>query len=245
MFRYDNWEFPKEIEVVDFDGDGLRIRSSVTERAFSHGGVDTADGKISSRQLKLKVKIYGRNETEHKKLEDDFKFHLLQGKKRLYPDMTRYINVTRVSNVSHKWLNNVNFKLASEIELTMVCEDPFWYFGNVMQEETIVSSPHDFTVFNTGNVEAFPIIVITANADNPAMTLKNETDNLLFSYIDANFLSGDVLVIDCIKGTVQKNGISSIKFFSGSFIKLLHGANAMKYTGANSSIKLEYTNRYL
>lgn len=165
---------------------------------------------------------------------------------KLYKDSDRYINVESMNLRSHEHLTNYE---RSRGELELFCPDPFWYDEDETTEPTwtVTSSPDTEAVFNTGNVDVFPVIEITAGADlSGGIELKNETDgNALFTYIDSSFTSGKVLTVDCVDGTVDLDGTNTVRFFEGQFLRLLAGSNSLQYTDGNCSIVVKHRDRWI
>ena len=232
-------------EIIGFDKGSLRVRSAPTDRSFSHGSMDTADGKISGRTVRLIVRLVGWSEESYKKLEDDLLYHVYQEDWKLFPDAQRYINVKRLVSADHSWESNVQFKTMGTWTFSFFCEDPFWYFGSVERVLTIDASPFSFDLYNIGTAQAFPIITIVPSASNPTMSLENQTDDLMFQYVDANFVTSDSLVVDSQLGTVVRNSTNSIKYFTGSFPRLSPGRSEMEYTGALGTMTISWVNGYL
>jgi phage-related protein len=200
---------------------------------------------IDSGTLKITVNIYGATSAAHKDLKDAFLKNIMTEDQKFYPDAgKRYLNVKRCAGTAHQWLSAQSYGMAAQVQVTFVCEDPFWYEGYVEETTTIASSPTTFPIFVTGNVEVHPIITVTPSATNASMKLENLTDDTLFTFIDANFLSGEVMVFNGVTGAVTKVTPDKIQYFAGSFLRLLPGLNYIKYTGAVGTVKIAFTNRF-
>jgi phage-related protein len=135
----------------------------------------------------------------------------------------------------------------AKISFVCLCPDPYYYYetGNT-DTQNIAASPTLFSINNPSDFFVFPVIEITNTANNPSLQLKNITDNdRSFNYVDAAFLNGDVLTVDCVAGTVFKGIVNSIGYFAGNFIRLLPENNEFEYTGANCQILTTWTKREL
>jgi len=177
---------------------------------------------------------------------DDLMRQVVKQGVKFYKDANRYLNVQSMRLQSHKFIIG-DAKATGAIDL--FCPDPFWYDINQTTETawTVTSSPVSNWYWNQGNIDVAPIIEITASADLSAgIELKNETDgNALFTYGDTNFTSGTKLTVDCLNGTVDLDGTTTIRFFEGRFLRLLADANKLTYTGGNCSIVLKHRDRWL
>jgi len=225
----------------------IQRRSKLFERSFAHGAVDGADDKYGVRVVVMRGIISGETDAEFRTAWENLKTWLAKSDLKLYFNSdSRFVNVKKIRSISEPYRDGLFFRYA-EIMFECLCLDPFIYEATETQvQENITGSPQAINVTNSGNVEVFPEITIVPSADNFDLTLKNTSDdNRLFRYQDTFFENGDTLVVDCKIGTVQRNSVNTIHNFTGSFLRLLPGANSLEYTGANGTITIKFRNRYI
>lgn len=228
------------------DGFTTSIKRNIVSIAFAHGGRDIGDQKLAPRTLRVKSVITGSDAADYQTKWDSFMAAMAKPNQTFAYKAGRYINVDSIDVRSHAFIIG---DLAAIAEFDLYCADPFWYADSETTESTwtVTSSPDTDSYTNTGNVEVFPTIEITASADlGSGIELKNQTDdNTLFTYTDSSFTSGKKLTVNCKLGTVNLDGTNTIRFFEGQFLRLLVGANTLEYTGGNCAIVLKHRDRWL
>jgi hypothetical protein len=213
-------------------GFSWKRRTKQEDIAFSHGSKDTGDGKVDARAIIVKGIIHANTVAEYETAMEDLNKALYKEDQKLYFDNTKYINVYRVESISHENKEGA-FLYVAEIEIKFEAIDPFFYqFTQSIDFQFITASPYQFNITNSGNVEAFAVIGMTTRVTNADFTLKNITAGLSFSYQDASFVAGNTLMIDGQEGTVKRNGVDQIRYFSGTFLPLVSGVNVLEYAGA-------------
>ena len=246
-FQYGTYTFPSGVEVTQSRESSFQVKSRLQGRSFSDGGIDIGDGKVSPKTINLTVVIYGDSESDFLTKIDNFKTAICQKNKRLTPDgFSRYINIKTVKSAVADWINPQQYKKGQKFNVSFVCEDPFWYDTQEQSHtETITSSPTTFSITNDGTAETFATIEITAASDISTLLFENTTNDTQFDYTETSFLDTNVLTVNSVDGTVEREDADTIKFFSGSFIKLNPGSNSLKYTGGNCSIIVKHFKRYI
>jgi hypothetical protein len=235
-------------------GIGWGRRSDLTQRAFAPGAVDKSDGEIKDNIITLSGMIENENIllfvtekslTYTALLKQDFKLFISINESYL-----NYWHVKKVLDVKEEWIEGQDYT-AAQYEVTFLLSDPYaYYHTDDSTTITVDSSPKSGTVTNNGIVPDYPVITITADATITSLVIENETDvpegasdGLQFQYLDNNFVGTDVLIIDCKKGTVERDGTNTIRYFSGSFLKLLPGSNTITVTcqtSGSTTVKFEY-----
>jgi len=238
----DSWELPNNFHLTDA---GFEKRMELTERAFSDGGINKGDDMIDIRSLKLEGELLANSDGEYDSKWNELILKMTQVEFYL-EDGSWQILIAGAKRIDQTFDKSLRKRLG-QIEIELVASDPFWEHKDLStKEESCPAPPEEFVVTNDGSYVAYPVITITANANNPNMTLKNITDNnAIFSYIDSGFLITKVLVVDCKKGTVKLDGTNTIRYFAGQFLRLLPGNNTIRYEGANATVKFEFYRRKL
>lgn len=114
------------------------------------------------------------------------------------------------------------------------------------QEETISSTPTEFTLDQDGDVPVYPVIKISADrgADVSAgFSLQNLTTGEILGFSD-DIASGDDLIIDCFNQTIENDGVDALADFSGDFMSLAYGQNTLVYAGDDCTITIDWVKRY-
>lgn len=220
-------------------------RINLSNRAQADGGANSGDGKVNPRIITLSGQLWGESDSEFEAKYDALVLKLMQND--FYLRNGNWQILIHAMQNYDPTIDKGLWKRLEEGEFELVALDPFWYYTALSsKEETITTDPQSFVANNEGNYDVYPVITITAAANNLSMSLKNETDeDVLFSYVDGGFTTGKVLVVDCGAGTVELDGVDTIRYFSGQFLRLLPGNNTLTYTGANATVKVEWYKRKL
>jgi phage-related protein len=162
-----------------------------------------------------------------------------------YP-IDRYLTLTKLVGTRKRFAQGLEWRTA-QIDLDFVCEDPFWQDVETYTEATSLSSGAYTSFYNPGSVESFPTIIISTIGSNISLTsLKNVSDNgQLFTYADLAFTDVGTLVIDGINGTVTRDSTNTVRFLTGSFVKIVSGINTLQYFGDAAQVSITYRPRYL
>jgi len=238
----DSWQLPSEFHLTNLD---FRRRLKISPKAHADGAADISDQKIEPRYLSLEGLLSAENDSEYDNKWNELILKISQ-KDFYLRDGDWQILIHRTRDVKQSFDPGLRKRL-SEIEIEFVALDPFWYHKDLSYEEQSCSSPPtEFTVTNDGNYMVYPVIKITANANNPSMSVKNKSDNnILFSYSDGGFTTGKQLIVNCKEGIVQLDEVDTIRYFDGQFLKLLAGNNTIEYDGAAATIRFEWHKRCL
>lgn len=229
------------LEAFDF-----ATRAKAQPKALAHGGILSEDDHVETRNVEVEVIIEGENIHDYIVQTNELKRYAYQKDQRLYISDNRYINVAGLIKFKEKYIKGF-YMVKSIIDLTFLAIDPFVYQDGMEEiTKTITGTPAQFTVDNPGNIDTPAVITITASASATSINLKNITDNnRQFDYNDVQMVTGEVLTVDAINGTVYRGSVNTINNFGGTFIKLLPGDNVIQYTGGNCSIKIEFPVRWL
>ncbi|MBP2653357.1 MAG: hypothetical protein H6Q73_926 [Firmicutes bacterium] len=223
----------------------LSQRVDATSKMFQHGGILTADGKVDYREIEITVEIDQTTTANYFAVVDLLKRYLAQADYKLYITGDRYINISNLSSISETFVDGWYLK-KSELTITLLALDPFWYTGTATSTTTITATGQSFTVTNSGSIDTPIEITITATDACTSITLVNSSDNSrTLSYINADFTAGKVLVINSTDGTVELNGDNTINYLTGTFMHLVPGDNIFTYTGGACTIKIDYPVRWL
>lgn len=162
-------------------------------------------------------------------------------------DDATYINAVK-TNYGYSFKAGEAAHLRAKYFIDFVAGDPYWYSEtvNTSTQTNVASSPHSFSVTNTGG-EATPVkIDITALSVDKTGTFKltNTTNGLSASY-GGTITAGQVLTIDCATLKVVNSGANGLPGFSGSFWMLVIGTNNVTYEGPTGvTIVVSWTNRW-
>jgi hypothetical protein len=248
-----------EVEFSNFTLEGIPInrRSTLKDRAFQDGVVDTSDGKLKNNVLTLNGALYGASFVLQQLIIrtiaaswNDFKLYRSASGSYDY-----YYNIKKVLSMEENWIEGQDYD-AANYELKLLVTDPYVYKHTATSDTiTVDSSPKTDTVSNDANgAPVYPVITVTADTTISSLTVENlsdvpegASDGLQFTYLDPNFVNTDELIIDCQNGTVEREGTNTIRYFSGNFIRLLTGNNSIKVTCQTSgatTVKFDFNERY-
>ncbi|SMC63142.1 phage distal tail protein [Sporomusa malonica] len=234
-------------ELASVDGlGGHTIRTDDETRAYSHGRIETGDGKVDSKTIEVEVYIFGVNRLDHDQQYNSLLAAFNQKKYKLFVRDDRYMNIECMSKDTHEWFKGFQF-VRSKLTVTLKAIDPFWYdTGSIIERRTITETPKTLIIDNPGNIDVSPVITITATNTCPSILITNITDeNRQFQYADLQLTAGSTVKIDCQNGTVYRGTANSLNAFNGTFLKLLPGENEITYAGEDCVIDFEFTRRWL
>ncbi len=235
------------------------VRSKMQKRAFQDGGLDISDGRIDFRTIRIMGMIQGTSRSNYLTNIRAFEtainkrdYQLFFGDPATYD---HYVNIEKPLKIRVTPIEGQDYE-ASMIRASLLAADPYWYYKTDDDTTiTVDSSPKSGTVANNGNVDAYPVITVTADTTITSLQIENETDvpegesdGLQFTYADNAFFNTDELIIDCQAGTVERESSNTIRFFEGAFLKLLPGNNTITVTCQTSgatTVKFDYAKRFL
>jgi len=232
-------------ESFEFKGNDYRYSSSISKRAFAHGGIDTGSGHADAQRVRLNGWIFGATDTAHRDDYDALLRAITKEDQELrWGAHPRFIKVKRVRSMRQEFEENI--ETVSKVRIDFQTEDPFWHFEIPNSIATAMNSPvSTFTLINSGNVDTFPTFTIVSSDSNAAgLTLRNVSDDSnLMVYTDINLTADTTLTIDNAVGTVARGSINTLRNFTGQFIRLVTGANTFEFTGAKALLTAVYRER--
>jgi|GEM_PF-1636635 len=234
-------------KTFSIEGTPFKIKINKKDIAFSHGAIDTGDGKIEERYVTLKGTIYGSTDAEYEANLNALFAAIYKQDQTLYFDNEKYIEFTKLVSVNPVNIKGADLR-ACDIAIQFLAEDPFWYYvAPSTKNQAITGTPTLFDAINEGSVEAYPIISICNNGSYVPMTLRNLTGaSLVFKYDEFGFLDGATLVVDCVEGTVKRDGINTLRYFDGAFLHLVASTNSLLLDGlTDANVLVEWHRRQL
>lgn len=238
--------------VVYFFNESFFIRehdfkwgTKVTDRAFAHGGVDTGDGKVKGRKIRIEGNLFADDDATYRSDYDAlFAAAVKENQELRWGAHPRFLKVKRVSQIRVRTIEHV--ETASEVRVDFETEDPFWNFNAVNSISTDLNSPVSvFTLTNSGNVDTFPTFTIVSSDNNSTgiSVQNNSDDDVKLIYADVNQTSGSTLVINNAEGVVTLGAANTLRFFTGPFFRLTPGVNTITYEGGKGVVVAVYRER--
>lgn len=256
VYVADSDERPK---IIDADGNEFilpktfNVRSepaakkqALMDVAFAHGARDVSDGKMSPRVIEVSGKIWADTDDAYNTAWDALAVQIVKENFKLQ-DRGRQINVWKVQDIQHAFPSLVNYRYG-EVALQLLCLDPFWYaIAAKTKTFSLTTSPQIFQFDVLGNADVYPVITIASLASNTDFTLEATSDAAAsFRIQDSGALNGTSIVVDCVAGTVKRDGTDIISKISGQFLRILGGReNRFTYTGAHANIVFSYKEAWL
>ena len=243
------YNFPPDFWIRD---DPFDTNKNVINSYYAAGGRNIADGFLNPRYITIGGQIRGNTSQEYETNYRSFVKAILKGGylEKSEDVVSRYIEVKAPDvqmGPEEGTSNGIQYK---EITVIFLAEDVFWKDSTETVDLNIVTGDDTLTIDNTGSdFLALPIITVNANqgVDVPGVKMVNKSDGgMEFQYNYNRFQSGDILIIDCEKGTVKLNNTDSIEnFFPGRFFRLQPGENTIEYEGNACSISFTFRKVYL
>ena len=225
----------------------ININNKIEKLAFSHGGINEADGFTEPTTLEVEGIIYGDTsllcEQNFKALNSAF---LEGGKLSINDDIvSRYIDVSP-AKISSEW---IRYPFVKSVNILFNIEFPFFLDTAETTQPAVLTGNTTFTIDATGSVaNILPVInVIAHSVDIPNFKLQNTTDGGIFiEYVNPYFITGDKVEINNSLGTIKRNGIDEIAFFyDGSFLRLKPGVNTFVWTGQAATLEFIFRKTYV
>lgn len=240
------YNFPPAFWLGD---DSLDFSQQVQNIAFAAGGKDISDAFPQARTIIVTGALRANSLAEFETAKRAFSKAILKGGKLYVSDDTvsRYL---QVSNPQIKSSYIGDYRLEHPATVSFLVELPFWQDDTETSDVNIVTATDEFEIdVSDSDFIVFPVITIEADqATNiPLVKITNLSDGgMAFTYTDPNFVIGDTLIIDCIAGTVKRNGNDTIAFFSpAKFLRLQDVVNTIKYEGSAATVTFSYRKVYI
>lgn len=223
------------------------------ERVHQHGTVLTGDERIKTRIGRIWGTLNYSTRDAFRTALENMRNACYQEKPKLYADEYwpgKYLMIGSVSDFITNYLVTLR---AADIEIIFKVIDPFWYSEDASSRAwSITANILSRTVTNSGLMEAHPIITYKAGGSQISLKVRNEDDgNREFTYSKAGgvLTLNEILEVDCVEGTVKKNGTNDIYNYRGPILRLVSGANRIRTTiiGAvgTSRIQFDFRARWL
>jgi phage-related protein len=240
---FNEYTMPKTFHVR---AEPVARKQAILDVAFCHGAKDVSDGKMTHRIIEVSGRIWAATDEDYNDKWDDLAKELVK-ENILIEDRGRRIKVLKAVEIEHVYPSQVDYRYG-EVSINFLCLDPFWYAAAAESKQfEITESPKTVKFDCGGNVDVYPVIQITCTNDNTDFTLKSVTDgDKEFRIQDPGALAGQVIEVDCAKGTVKRGTTDIISKFTGLFLRILGGMeNEFVYTGANCTLKFMYKEAWL
>lgn len=198
--------------------------------------------EYGDKSLSLNGKIYGATQTAARTAFDAFIQAITNGEKDLYLYDDRLIR----GFLSSQDNDYIAAMRVMKFSLKFTAQKPFHYFiQRYRSQQAISASPTTFTVTNNGSVTSKPDIRFVAGGSNiTSCILENLTTGQIFSFT-STVIAGNTLQINCDEAYVLNNAVESLQYFVGDFLYLNPGANQIKFTGSNCTIKFDTRDAWL
>ena len=131
---------------------------------------------------------------------------------------------------------------SGQFDVTFRCE-PYAY---AVTGKTADFAADAATIVNAGTVNCYPVFTVTFTATATEFKVIKGTE---YVRVVKSFIIGDVLIIDCTKGTVKLNGTTIMTYLdwqNSIFFGLSHGSNALTATPTSkTTVSTAYLERWL
>lgn len=207
-------------------------------------GVITPTTEHDSVSFSMAGKVYGTTPTAARTSFDAMLQAINTGEKDLYLYDDRFIRAFLESE-DHEYIAALR---AMKFSIKFFAQDPFHRaLQKLRNQQSISASPTTFTLTNNGSAYTKPLIKFVAGgSDITSLTIENLTTGQTWSWT-GTVTAGNTLEVDFEAATVLNNSVDSIQYSVGDFpqFRIDPGANQIKFTGSNCTIKIDYFERYL
>jgi len=230
------WEEPFE----------LKIHSEEFPRR--HGSIVQKVAFIRPKRIVVTGYVAKSSESVLKTYLEDLKQKFLEeGRDKLQlRDDNRYLNAI-LSGFGFRLERDQSPLVSAVFTLEFFADDPFWYDINIDTDtqSAIASSPHTYSLTNSGKSPTPPTIEIKAAGGDATDVKVTNTTTSLFVRFAGTITNGQTLIIDHEDRTVDNSGANGMNDFTGSFWELVTGVNNLEYTGPTGvDVTVSWTKRY-
>lgn len=245
------YTFDSGFDLHDWSDHDFSVRGKQIPRFGRHGAAEVGDRGIEPRVVTVRGEFHAANQAALDTFLDTLKKHLHHNG-NLYRFSWKsgyYITVDHVQRFQGTRFSGGLAYRSIRVEIDFLCVDPFWYSttADSVAATSIGTSPKNITFTNNGNVPSPLTIQCDPTATWDDFTIANATDGgEILRYRDPGFGSGDQLIINGQEGTVERDSLNTVRYFSGAFLRVLPGSNTITYTGdTGGTITLTAPKRYL
>lgn len=245
------YTFPADFDLHNWGDRDFTTRSKVLDRFGRHGAKQIAFRGLRPRIVPVDGAYHAASQAALKTFLDDLTEALHNNAQpyRFSWEAGFYINVSQVRQFKAKRFEGALAYKSVKISIDFECNDPFWY--STADDSTgaisITTSPQTIPFTNNGKAASPLKIQCDPTATWNDFTIENDTDeDNTCRYNDPAFMSGDQLIIDGLNGTVERDGLNTVRYFRGAFLRVLPGSNDIIYTGpTGGTITLSAPKRFL
>jgi phage-related protein len=207
-------------------------------------GVYIPNAEHDVLSLKLTGNVYGTTATAARTSFDAMLQAINNGEKDLYLYDDRFLRVFLESE-DHEYIAALR---CMKFSLGFVAQSPFSYFVQRLRtQQAIAASPTTFAVTTNGSVYTKPkISFVAGGSDITSCTIENLTTGQLWTFT-GTVTAGNTLLVDFENGILTNNSVDSIANSVGDYpqFRLDPGANQLRFTGSNCTIKVDWFDRWL
>lgn len=255
---FNNYDLTELIEEHD-EGRPVRLNAQVAPKR--HGAIISEVPVYGPRQIRMRGSVYGSGADPVQDLRDtmnDLQEACNNRRARLTMFTDRYYNAYCAS-FNWGYVKGSALQVA-QFAVEFVCDDPFAYSAadptDVVQTLTTSDEAIDITnniyrkSFNLtygGNAFTYPNIIVTAGASVEVIhvVIRNLTTGYLQQYTGTIAVLKS-LIISNSGFTVRNDGEDDLVNFSGNFIALEPGINAMEIEGsAPATYTFDFVERFI
>lgn len=229
-------------------------RVNIQPRYSKSGGVVTGDEQVDARDINIGFKNLAESDQAYIDQMNEVAGFLVPENGPFYLEdraLDRRTEVRFISMSDEPAEGNV-MRVADNNKLALKMLDAHWEDLDeiiVSGESSGVTNNDTIPVNNTGPIDSYPVITVTALATVSEFTLSNDTLGISCKLGTNNFVTGAIFTIDCINGIITLNdGISeqeaSQYLFNGTgFLRLAPGANSISYQSSFGDVLIEIAYR--
>lgn len=207
-------------------------------------GIIIPSSEHDSVGIKMTGKVYGATPTAARTAWDAFLQAINDSEKDLYLYDDRFIRVF-LDSQNHEYIAALR---CVKFDISFSAQNPFHlYSQRYRSQQAIAASPTSFTVTNNGSAYSKPRITFLAGgASITSCTIENLTTGQLWTFT-GTVSAGTSLIVDFDAVTLTNNAVDSIASSVGDYpqFRLNPGANLLKFTGSNCTIKVDWYDRWI
>jgi len=254
-------EMPKDVSMQET---GLKRRVQVVDRLRRDGGTAIGDESFQPRQYIMRYHVHdsgtisGALNTIESFFRPDKRPYYLTDVARAH----RAEIVLRENKIAHD--NGLRDRVALNCSMTLEMVDALWESldefgfpggpgsqtggattggtgtGTAAGVGILLQDENEFTITNTGLFDAFPLFYVVAQNNVVSFTLRNLTADGAMTFDHNSFLSGALVILDSVAGTITIDGVDrSAGLSAGGLLRLLPGANTFRYESDGGDVRFE------
>ncbi len=221
----------------------IRPRKRIIQQTIPlKDGAHIDEARLEPLVIDLKGSLSADTQAGLRILKDAFLSAVCTGSQKLAIFDDRF-TIAQKKTMRYKYQSQLKYM---PFDLSFISATPFFLAGTASQDvevTAVTGGTHNYSLNTVGSAYALPTITIQAVGAISNFSLRNATGDEQFGFAGI-VLATASLIINTALGTVQNSGLDALANFSGDFLSIISGTNALEYIGGDCLITFDWTERW-